>query len=148
MLIISAITLPDPFSKHYISRAEAPDRELKDYSAKELVNYYAIYYKQDPALLQKVAGCESNYNQKLKGDNGLATGIFQYHKGTWESFSKLLGEELDINSVNDQAKLTAFIFTNYPKLKIHWTTYTAIKNGGTYSFYSKLLKKSFVVKCR
>ena len=39
-----------------------------------------------------------------------ANGIFQYHKPTWDRYSRLMGEELDYHSAHDQAKLTAFIF--------------------------------------
>lgn len=36
---------------------------------------------------------------------------------------KLFGEDLDYYSYNDQAKLTAFIFANYPRSKTEWTCY-------------------------
>lgn len=147
LLLVIAISAPLPFSKHYISQAQAPTLEIQDYSVTKLIEYFSGVYNQDPKLLKRVAECESHLNQNAKGDSGLATGLYQYHKGTWEHFSKLKGEVLDINSAYDQAKLTAFIFSLEEVYRKHWTSYVAIKNGGKYSFYSKLLKKHFVVSC-
>ena len=113
----------------------------------EYIKYYANLYNTDPNVLLSVAKCESQFKQSTRGDNGLAVGIFQYHRGTWTRMSKLYGQELDINSVADQAKLTAFIYSNYPSIRNEWSTYVAIKKGGTYSFYSTLLKQNFNVKC-
>lgn len=113
---------------------------------------YANQFNTDPNVLLKVAKCESEIKQTTKGDylNGtyLAIGLFQYHQGTWIRHSKLLGEELDRDSVEDQAKLAAYIFANYPEARNEWTTYRAIMNGGVYSFYSKLLGKHYTVICR
>jgi hypothetical protein len=52
---------------------------------------------------------------------------------------------LDYNSAHDQAKLGMWaISQGYGN---EWTAYVAIKNGGVYKFYSRQLKKNFVVKC-
>ena len=93
---------------------------------KEYISLYAKKYNAVEKQLLAVASCESRFNPKAVGDGGSARNIFQYHKGTFERFSDLLGEELDYNSYHDQAKLTAFIFAKYPKLKTHWTCWSML----------------------
>lgn len=126
------------------AKAEAPDIPP---TAQDYIVEFAEKYNTDPNVLLKVAKCESRYEQ-IKGDGGHATGIFQYWNNTWNDFEKLIGEELDINSIHDQAKMTAFIFAKYPKYKTRWTSYVAIQKGGVYSFYSSKLHKHFTVNCK
>lgn len=70
----------------------------------------------------------------------------QYHKQSFENHAKLYGEELDYYSTYDQIKLGTWAIANGRGNE--WTAYRAIKNGGTYSFYSKLLNKHFTAKCK
>lgn len=147
LVVAIAIMLPSPFTKHYISEAEAPKITLEDYSVPQLIEYYSGIYHQDPALLKKVAECESKYGKNLKGDSGLAFSVYQFHKNTFDNWSKEFGEKLDYGSYHDHIKLAVWSFAQGENHRNAWTTYVAIKRGGTYSFYSKQLKKSFVVKC-
>ncbi len=106
----------------------------------------AIKYQVDYNLMRSISSCESGGSMEAIGDGNRAFGEFQYHVGTWENFTKRMGENLDITSRYDQWKVTAWALSNgHGK---HWTSYVAIQNGGTYSFYSKLLKKHFTVKCQ
>lgn len=97
------------------------------YTEKDYIEYYADKYGANKHQLLTVAYCESGYKQYAVGDGGRAIGIFQYHEPTFNSYSRLLGEELDYYSAHDQAKLTAFIWTEYPNEKRAWTC--ATKNG-------------------
>ncbi len=103
------------------AQAPEPIEPPKVLSVKETISYYASINEVSERELMLVAKCESSFNPKATGDGGRAKNIFQYHKPTFDSFSKLLGEELDYHSYNDQAKLTAYIWANYPKYKSHWT---------------------------
>lgn len=85
----------------------------------ELIQHFAQFYGADEALLLKVAYCESRLNYKARGDGGYAVGIFQFHQPTWDRFSKDLGEELNIQSSYDQAKLASWAFSR--GLQFHWT---------------------------
>lgn len=114
----------------------------------QYIAYYAELNQTDESLLLKVAKCESKLNIQSKGDGGNATGIYQYWNDTFERFSKLYGEELDINSYHDQIKLTSWIFANYPQYRKQWTSFRAIQNGGVYSFYSTKLKQHFTAICK
>lgn len=102
--------------------AQAPtQKEVKVLSVKETIAFYAELNNTSYTEISKVAFCESSFNPKAKGDSGRAFGVMQYHKPTFEAFSKLMGEELDYYSYNDQLKLTAWIWANYPQYKSHWT---------------------------
>lgn len=110
------------------------------------VYFFSDKYSVDPMLILNMIKCESKGNPQAIGDSGLAKGIMQYHTETFIRHSKEFGEVLDINSQYDQIKLAVWaISTNKGN---EWTSYRAIKNGGAYSFYSKLLKKNFTVICK
>ncbi len=92
---------------------------------KEYISLYASNKAIEKELLL-VAKCESNFkptathhNDGKKGSTSY--GIYQYKIGTFEYFSKLMGENLDYYSYHDQIKLTAWIFANRPDLKKHWS---------------------------
>jgi hypothetical protein len=114
----------------------------------DYINKWADFYKTDKVELGKIASCESNMGVIKTGDKGLAHGLYQYHTGTWLKAEKLIKEDLDINDIEDQAKMTAFLWAKYPSWKTQWTTYVAYKNGGTYSFYSRVLEGHYTVVCK
>ena len=143
-IMVACVMISLLISSAKVSIAESPTYK----TAKDYIVEYAELYDTDATVLLKVAECESRFDQEAIGDSKNSVGIYQYWKDTWEEMSKLYGEKLDINSVNDQAKLTAFIFAKYPKHKTKWTAYRAIQNGGTYSFYSTKLKRHFTVTCK
>jgi len=110
------------------------------------VELFTLVYGGDVELNKKVIKCESNGKQTAVGDSGLSRGIAQFQKPTFDRLSKKFGEELNYNSSYDQLKLMVWSIAN--GYGSNWTAYRAIKNGGTYSFYSKQLKKHFTVTCR
>jgi hypothetical protein len=110
------------------------------------VNYYSGVFQTDANLVKRVIECESKWNVNAVGDNGLSNGIAQFQKASFNRLSKLMGETLDYNSPHDQIKLLVWCIKNGHGRE--WTAYRAIQNGGTYSFYSKQLGKSFTVVCK
>ena len=124
--------------------------KITDLSYQAQIDYFSDLFGVDNSLVKGMVQCESiNWNPQAKGDykNGkpLAFGLFQYHKETFERHSKKFGEELDYYSSYDQIKLGTWAIANgYGR---EWTSYRAIENGGTYSFYSNLLEKHFTAKC-
>lgn len=98
---------------------------------KEVIVRYANEYNVDKNLIYSILKCESNFNMNAVGLAGEVT-MAQYLPTTFEGQAKKMGEQLDIKSYHDVIKLTAFsISIGDGKL---WTTYRAIKNGGTYTF--------------
>ena len=93
------------------------------YTEKDYIEHFADEYQAPKHELLVTGTCESTLNQEAVGDNGTSFGTFQYKIDTWNRYSKLMGEVLDIDSKHDQAKLTAFIFKNYPREKVAWTCY-------------------------
>ncbi len=94
----------------------------------ESISLYAQKYGAVEKELMTVAKCESgfkpsaiHYHDGGKGKHSV--GIFQYQESTFNGFAKVMGEELDYYSYNDQAKLTSWIFANHPELKSHWSCY-------------------------
>jgi len=133
------------------ANVEAPEdyiRPLDQYSVPELIEHYSAIYQQDPVLLKKVAWCESKYGKELHGDSGHAFSVFQFHKPTFDGWSKEFGEPLDYGSYHDHIKLAVWSFAQGEEYREAWSTYVAIKKGGTYSFYSKLLGKHFTIYCK
>lgn len=137
--------------------AEAPTQKFEELTPKEYIVKYAKQFQTDPNLLLKIANCESQFIPLAEGDfkNGkyLAIGLYQYHEDMWNGSVKLykaevFDENLDRYSPHDQAKITAFIFAKHPELRTKWTSYVAYANGGTYTFYSKLLGRKYTVVCK
>lgn len=126
--------------------ALAPEQKLQDRPLPDIVRYFADQYDFSPEVLLKVMECESHGDQSVLGDGGRAVGIYQIHQETWNRFTKGMGETLDRDSAFDQAKVAAYAFSHGHANE--WTTFRAIMNGGTYSFYSKLLQKHFTVVCK
>ncbi len=129
--------------------AEAPlpqEQSLDDFTIEQLVNHFSIQHGIDPKLALSMMMCESEGNQGAKGDGHRASGIFQYWNDTWKRHStKYFGEILDINSPLDQAKVaTAAIAGGDGR---EWTSYRALMNGGSYTFFYKLEQKWITVRC-
>lgn len=104
--------------------AIAPEREVKDYSVKELISHYAKLYGASENELMTVAKCESNFRPHVYGDGIKAFGVYQFHEPTFKWFSQMMGEELDYYSYHDNIKLASWVFAKYPKYKTHWTCFT------------------------
>jgi len=142
--ILSVIVLPLLHKK-----AEAIEMPFEKQPIESIVGIYADMYGVDPNIGMAVLKCESKGKQSTVGDNGNAKGVFQYWDDTWKrhyrEFYKLTGIELSKDSPADNARLAMWAFSTGKANE--WTTYRAIKNGGTYSFYSRQLKKHFTVKC-
>jgi hypothetical protein len=119
----------------------------------ESISTNAAQYKINRDESYSLLMCESGLNPRAKGDSKdgvyLATNIAQYHRGTFnrhnEAFFKEYGYYLSADSWEDNIKLQSFALSK--GWGNEWTMYRALKNGGTYSFYSKLLKKDFTVTC-
>lgn len=113
MVLCLLIALWIAFGATKPTSAEAP-LVPKIPTVQEAIINYATQYGISPDKLLAIAKCESNFNMNPKGsnDSGKAHGIYQFHQETWNRYSKDLGEELDINSYQDQAKLAAWAFAH------------------------------------
>lgn len=119
---------------------------IREQSIQQQVEYFSELNDIDPKLISKIIQCESQGKENALGDGGRAFGIMQYHKASFINHSEIYGEELDYYSTYDQIKLGTWAIANGRGNE--WTAFRAIKNGGTYSFYSKQLKKHFKVVCK
>lgn len=97
-------------------------------SIKNMISFVAREYDYKEKPLLWLAEKESSYRYSVVGDSGLANGIYQYHKPTWESFQEKYGlEELDINNPVDQVIMTIFALKDNQHK--HWTPYLTNKNA-------------------
>lgn len=145
MLLASMVSFPKSTtsSELQIEPTVTIDKEY----IQEKVNQFSNIYSIDSKLVSKVVECESKYDHEQEGDGGRAFGVMQYHEASFKRHAKLMGEpDLDYYSTYDQIKVGTWALANGHARE--WTAYRAIMNGGVYSFYSKLLKKHFTVKCK
>ena len=131
----------------YPQRIVSEEVKISEQSIIMQIDYFADLYGVDSNLVQKIVQCESKGNKNAKGDFNKANGIAQFWEETFNRMSKILGEKLDYNSSYDQIKLLSFAMSK-PDLAREWTSYRAIKNGGSYTFYSKQYKKTLTVYCK
>lgn len=120
-------------------------------SISEIIDEVSPMFDQDPALIYKISYCESNHKDEVH-DGGYGKGVTGIHKRTFNlwliNYKKETGETLNYDSSYDQLKMMAYAFSKGESYRRQWSTYVSYKNGGVYSFYSKLLKKNFTVRCK
>lgn len=129
---------------------EAPEAPLQR-SITEMIDYLAPRFNQAPELIYKITYCESKH-KIVSHDKGRGTNITGIHDDTFNRwlplYEKEQGETLDKNSTYDQIKMISWAFSKGDDYRNQWTTYRAYKNGGEYTFYSKLLKGWYTARCK
>lgn len=90
----------------------------------EYADKYALQYGIDASVFKKVMFCESSNNPKAVGDGGKARNVLQFHKPTFDAYSKLYGKQLDYDSYKDQIELAAWMFSKGQQG--HWTCYSKV----------------------
>lgn len=92
-----------------------------------LADEIAITYAVPAVEIKTVLKHESNYDPIAVGDHGLAHGVAQFHKETFDTYEgyyyKSTGRHLKYSSSEDQIKLMCWMWKNYPKTKNLWSTY-------------------------
>ncbi len=91
---------------------------------KHLIAKYAKKYGVDKKLALDIAHCESSFRANVYGDGGRAFGTFQFHRATFDAFSKELGEVLDYYDNEDNIKLAMWAFAN--NKEDHWSCYEKV----------------------
>ena len=139
----------------YPVQAQSPNltwqQKVNQMTVTEMINYIAPQFKQDPHLRKKIMMCESGLRVlPHEGGRGVnATGI---HDTTFTGWNKKYAikhkEKLDKESMYDQIKMMSFAFSQGESYRDDWTSWVAYQKGGTYTFYSRLLKGTYTVKCK
>lgn len=123
----------------------------KEKTIEEMILEIAPRFEQDPALISKISWCESKHKEVVH-DGGHGLGVTGIHKRTFQGwlpkYEAEEGETLNYESSYDQLKMMSWAFSKGNSYRNQWTTYVAYMNGGTYSFYSRLLKGHFTVRCK
>lgn len=81
----------------------------------------SLAYGIDPVMSLEVAKCESGFKTDIVGDQGLAYGVFQFHRGTFDDFSEEAGVELDYK--NPDHAIDLFMWAIKNGKGSHWTCY-------------------------
>lgn len=119
----------------FIGKIQAPTVEAKEALIVEEIlspdgyaDKYALQYGVDPVIFKKVMRCESNNNPLAIGDGGMARNVMQFHKQTFDGYSKMFydkfGRQLYYDSYKDQIELAVWMFSNGEQH--HWTCYKMI----------------------
>lgn len=154
LLMALVITLPSHVSEaDYIADENVPlsftEEQLQQLSFPYLLGFFAKEYNIDPVPLKKTAWCESHYDMsKHNGTdpNGGSFGGLQYQKRTFYTYAKLAGiENPDIHNKVHQAKTGAYMFSIGEAKQ--WTTWRALMNGGSYTFFYKPINDYYTVYC-
>lgn len=87
----------------------------------------ALVYNIDPIMAVKVINCESGFKHKnLYGDGGLAYGIAQFHRGTFDLFKKEAGvPELEYTNEDHQIELFSWAMANGKER--HWSCWKKLR---------------------
>ena len=100
---------------------QTPLDVLTDTSSKdeiiEAIRYTAQKYLIDESQLMTVINCESSYKTTAIGDSGLAYGLLQFHRPTFDRFC--VG---DYYSAKDQLNCAGKMWQT-PRLKLHWSCF-------------------------
>ncbi|HBM45676.1 MAG: hypothetical protein UT05_C0004G0018 [Parcubacteria group bacterium GW2011_GWF2_38_76] len=133
MFLISSTTVPVTTDMLKIIESDAispVDMVVVECDAKEkecvlsLIKKYSKEFNYSEKMARAIAYCESNYVPNARGDNGKAYGVYQFHKPTFEMFSRLKGEKLDYYNPEDNIKLAIWALAN--DKENHWSCYKKI----------------------
>jgi len=123
----------------------------KEKTVDEMIFEIAPLFNQDPFLIKKIIYCESS-GKISSHDGGRGTNITGIHDTTFDywlkEYTKETGETLNKDSSYDQIKMMSFAFSLGEDYRRQWTTYRAYINGGTYTFYSSLMGRTYTSTCK
>lgn len=130
ILIMIAIAFSIAFfiilPKLVIAQDKFPEGFCFEGDIKCIVERYTRVYGVKSEEVLKVLTCESNLQiGAIYGDGGAAYGIAQFHKPTFDLFSKELGKKLDYYSYQDQIELISWAFAH--NKKNHWSCLNMVK---------------------
>lgn len=116
-------------------------------SIPDLFTKYSTQYGISEQLIKKVANCESSFSPKAINHSDNSQGLMQFQPQTFYTYAKKISiANPSIWNADQQVHVAAYMFSIGQGKQ--WTTYRAIQNGGSYTFYSKQLKKWITVYCK
>jgi len=113
-------------------RGATPISCQKDSQSKEcvieLIEKYAKEHSVDRRFALDIAFCESSFKSEVYGDDGKAFGTYQFHKPTFELFSKKFkeefGKELSYKDNEHGIELAMWALSN--NKEHHWSCFKKI----------------------
>ena len=149
IIILFLTILPFLHTKSEVIITPNPVIVKEEPTIAELTEKIAPAFNQDPKLIEKIIYCESGGTIQSH-DGGRAFNITGIHDTTFngwlKEYEKEYHETLNKDSSYDQIKMMSWAFSK--GYSNQWTTMVAYKNGGSYTFYSKLLGGTFTARCK
>jgi hypothetical protein len=93
----------------------------------QIIETAALEFGQNVSQMRAVAYCETTFRPEVidgtvRGDSGLAVGLFQFHPDTWSEESRFLGYALDLRADPvASARVAAFMWSK--GLQRRWSCY-------------------------
>lgn len=109
----------------------------------DMIGYYASKYGVSQRIMTSVVSCETGgtFDPKQKGDHGHSLGLSQIYLPAHPDITPDQAQDPDF--------ALEFMASNLAKGNGSlWTTYTAIKNGGSYTFWYPLEQKHMTIYCK
>ena len=127
-VVASVILFNTPLTVAY---APTLDKQIEQVPTPTEVEQYirqtARELRIDEYTFVEVAQCESGFLTDAIGDNGLAFGVFQFHKTTWNMFNEEFEVNLDYFSWKDQVKMDSLAWKRGYEQR-HWTCWKKLFN--------------------
>lgn len=102
------------------------EEKFSQLTPKQKAQHFAKQYGANYTEMDKVIICESNWRSDVYGDGGKAYSYAQFHKPTFERWTKEINKDLSYSNPIDHLELMAYAFGQGVKYKKHWTCYTKI----------------------
>lgn len=102
-----------------LNKQLAEQERINKMTVEEILKEIPPKYGVKPETVKKIAFCESSYRYNAVGDGGHAYGVMQFHKPTFDGFSKKYGKEYDYKSTLDQVELASEMISKGNAK--HWT---------------------------
>jgi len=90
-----------------LNKQLAEQERIDKLTVQEIIETIPPKYGVKSEVIKKIAFCESSYRYNAVGDGGHAYGIMQFHKPTFDGFSKKYNKEYDYHSTLDQVELAS-----------------------------------------
>lgn len=126
-------------------------KKIPEPTVAQLVAAIAPAFGQDPQLIGRIIQCESGGVVAIH-DGGRGVGVTGIQSATFALWLPLYlkdaGATLDYGSTADQIRMMSWAFSKGEGYRRQWTTYVALRNGGEYSFFSRILGRQVTAKCK
>jgi len=125
IVVLISLAIPHKINSDYSEALDIQEYMLSSLSdtssigqIKRAISYVAKKYLLDESELMQVIKCESSFRTTAIGDGGLAYGLLQFHRPTFDGFC-----EGNYYSAKDQLTCAAKMWSEKESNKLHWSCF-------------------------